>query len=131
MSKRIIKIEWHGRQSPPTEVSGNSTAHWQAKRRIKQSWQDETIINIYNQNVTLYEMPRATIQYTSYHVGEPENAMDEDNFIIGMKAIQDLMVHQGVFPDDSHRYVKGIQPVKYVRVSKMKDRKIIMEIIEV
>lgn len=53
----------------------------------------------------LPQYERITLVITWY---EPDRRRDPDNIMAGQKFILDALVHAGVIPNDSQRYVRGI-----------------------
>ena len=121
-----VVFELPARQSPPSDISGNTRAHPLKQHRVKAAFRDEVAV-MFRQVWDGTPMARARIKYTSYWCGTP---MDRTNFTAGMKALEDQLVREGLLVDDAPAFVLD-NKINYVRVPHREDIKVVVEVEEI
>jgi hypothetical protein len=124
---RALLIDWP--YSPPMVLSGNARPkHWAVKDRAKRQVIDSVTARMREAMTTdlgPYPWGPVTVQYTSYWCGK---AMDNDNFITGMKYPLDALKGE-LIPDDDPEHVT-ILKVRYQRVAHRDAVRTVIEVIE-
>lgn len=109
---------------PPSEIRGNNRSHHFKYNKYFQSYLNSAIGNILEAiNMRNLKLPykKALIVYTFKN----NRSIDIDNFIYGMKAVQDALTHTNIINDDDALTISPIG--KFVKCP-VNQRKVLIEI---
>jgi Holliday junction resolvase RusA-like endonuclease len=109
---------------PPSQIRGNNRSHHYTYNKFFQNYLNAAMGYIYeNTGGKNYKTPfeKTLIIYTFMN----NRSIDLDNFIYGMKAVQDALVHTGIIADDDALTISPIG--KFVKCP-INQRKVSIEI---
>ena len=109
---------------PPSQIRGNNRSHRFVYHKYFQAYLDSAIGNILEAiNMKNLNLPydKTLVIYTFMN----NRSIDIDNFIYGMKAVQDSLTHTNIINDDDALTISPIG--KFVKCPKI-DRKVIVEV---
>ena len=115
-----MKFEIPGRLPGLNEIVAAAKSHFGAYAKMKERYTNE----IAWLSKKLPSCEKIALEITWY---EPDHRRDPDNIMVGQKFILDALVHAGVIPNDSQKYIAGI--IHRFRVDKHNPR-VVVEIID-
>jgi len=110
-----MKFDIEGRLPGLNEMIEAAKSHFGAYASMKQTYTD--MVAWLAKKLPKYKYEQVNIIITWY---EPNEKRDPDNIMAGQKFILDALVHAGVIPNDSQKYIAGI--VHRFRVDKRRPR---------
>ena len=111
-------------EMPPSAIRGNNRSHHYVYNKVFQQYlNDATGLILESMNMKRLDIPykRCVVSYTFMN----NRSIDLDNFIYGMKAVQDALVRMGIIVDDD---AFTISPIAKFQKCAIRDRKVVVEV---
>jgi Holliday junction resolvase RusA-like endonuclease len=109
---------------PPSQIRGNNRSHHIAYNSYFQRYLNTAIgLIIEAKSKQNFKLPfsKSIVSYTFMN----NRSIDLDNFIYGMKAVQDALVHADIIADDD---ALTINPIAKFQKCAIKERKVVVEV---
>jgi Holliday junction resolvase RusA-like endonuclease len=109
---------------PPSEIRGNNRSHYYVYNNSFQNYLNVAVgLILESINMKRFNIPytKGIVVYTFMN----NRSIDLDNFIYGMKAVQDALVHMDIIADDD---ALTINPIARYKKCPIKQRKTLVEV---
>ena len=109
---------------PPSEIRGNNRSHHYVYNNSFQNYLNTAVgLILESINMKRFNIPytKSIVVYTFMN----NRSIDLDNFIYGMKAVQDALVHMDIIADDD---ALTISPIARFEKCPIKQRKALVEV---